>query len=282
MANLRPSVLYTLLTMAGILVGVGLVFGLFYDSEKFEGNRYENSYAEFNGKVLNKKQQQAVSLLKSKNIEWAHFRFIEAIKNDEVTQVKAFIDAGMPLNSESILLEIALSSSNHKREMLSLLNEHYQLNLNELYKLPSFVDEFDSQLAGISAPYFRQQKIEFRNAMNAYKKNHLIWEQALVAKKETMLDACDNEACRNGRINDARGLFARSEPKEPKADYIAKDRVFVSLLTVFAWQGDQSLIQFIRQHSAELMPNKLFLTDGKLLYFTVDVKGKSSLVEKSQ
>jgi len=282
MANLRPSVLYTLLIIAGILAGVGLISGVFYDSEKFEGNRYENSYAEFNGKALSKKQQQAISLLKSKNIEWAHFRFIEAIKNDEMPQVKAFIDAGMPLNSETIFLEIALSPSNHKREMLTLLNEHYQLNLNALYKLPNFVSEFDSQLVGISSPYIQQQKAEFRHAMNAYKKSFLKWEQALETKKEAMLVVCDNDACRNGRINDVRRLFARSEPKEPKEDYIAKERVLVSLLTVFAWQKDQPLIQFMQQQGVELIPNKLFLTDGKLIYFTVDVKGNSTLVEKSQ
>lgn len=64
MAQLRPSVLYTLLILGGILSGLMLIYGLFNDSEKFEGNRYENSYVEFDGRQLTQKEQRAVTVLK--------------------------------------------------------------------------------------------------------------------------------------------------------------------------------------------------------------------------
>jgi hypothetical protein len=49
--------------------------------------------------------------------------------------------------------------------------------------------------------------------------------------------------------------------------------------TVFAWKNDQPLIQFVHQKDMELIPNKLFLTDGKLLYFIVDTNGKVEVLE---
>ncbi|ORU92283.1 MAG: hypothetical protein A6F70_02480 [Cycloclasticus sp. symbiont of Bathymodiolus heckerae] len=278
MAQLRPSVLYTLLIVGGILTGVGMIYGLFYDSEKMKSNRYENSYAEFSGAVLTDKQETALGLLKSQDVEWAHFRFIEAIKSDNMEQVGAFIDAGMPLNSNSILLEIALGKSAHKKRMLSLLNNHYHLDLYALYKLPNFVSKFDQQLAEISGPYIEQRKEDYRVALIVYKKEFVAWEQKLEAKKREMLSVCENDACRSGRINDVRRLFADSEPQEPRKDYIVKERVNVSLLTVFAWQKDQALLQFLQQQGAELIPNKLFLTDAKLIYFTVDAMGKSTVL----
>lgn len=282
MAQLRPSVLYVLLTIAGVLTGVGLIYGLFYDTERLEGNRYENSYVEFNDAVLTQKQQRAIRLLKSDNIEWAHFRFIEAIKSDDVPQVQAFIDLGMALNSDSILLEIALSESTHKQSMLGLLNQHYQLNLNGLFTLPNTVSEFDLQIADISGPYIQQKKEAFGQATNEYEIKRLNWEQALAAKKQTMLKACENDACREGRLNDARQLLARSKPSKPQEDYIVKERVKVSLFSVFAWQKDQTLMRFMWEQGAEIIPNKLFLTDGTLVYFTVDAQGNNVIVERGQ
>ncbi|OUR84972.1 hypothetical protein A9Q85_09085 [Cycloclasticus sp. 44_32_T64] len=282
MAQLRPSVLYVLLTIAGILTGVGLIYGLFYDTERFEGNRYENSYVEFNDSLLTATQQQAIAFLKSENVEWAHFRFIEAIKNDDVRQVQAFIDLGMPLNSDSILLEIALSESTHKKSMLGLLDERYQLNLNGLFTLPNIVSEFDPQLADISRPYIQQKKEAFRQATNEYDIKLVSWEQALANKKQAMLKGCDNDACRRGRLNDVRRLFASSKPSKPQEDYIVKERVKVSLFSVFAWQKDQALMRFMREQGAEVIPNKLFLTDGTLIYFKVDALGNNVIIERGQ
>jgi hypothetical protein len=282
MAELRPSVLYALLFLGGVLGGVGLIYGLFFDSEKFEGNRYENSYAQFDEAALTSKQKQAITSLQSQGIEWAHFRFIEAIKNDNKEQVQAFIDAGMPLNSNSILLEIALSPSTNKESMLTLLNKHYQLNLNALYRLPSYVTLFDKQFVSISGPYIREKEEEYRAAMMEYKRRFVKWEQQLETRKKQMLADCTNDACRSGRINDASLHYADSKPVEPILDYISNERVNVSLLTIFAWQKDQTLISFIQQQGEELIPNKLFLTDAKLIYFTVDANGDSSVVETSQ
>jgi hypothetical protein len=68
-------------------------------------------------------------------------------------------------------------------------------------------------------------------------------------------------------------MFADTEPQEPVLSYISKERVKLSLLTVFVWQKDKPLIEFIQQQGGELIPNKLFLTDAKLIYFTVDAHG---------
>ncbi|MBL4744212.1 MAG: hypothetical protein JKX87_06205 [Cycloclasticus sp.] len=278
MAELRPSVLYILLVIGGILAGAGLIKGVFYDSEKFEGNRYEDSYAQFRHATLTEKQKTAITLLKKEGIEWAHFRFIEAIKDNKPVKVQAFIDAGMPLNSDSILLEIALSSSINKVAMLALLVNHYDLDLGALYTLPKFVNQFDGQITEVSKPYTQHKKETYRQAMLAYKVAYEAWEQTLDAKKKEMLIACDNDACRGGRINDARLMLADSEPKEPKQDYITKDRVYISLLTVFAWQKDTELIEFMQQQVVTPIPNKLFLTDSKLIYFTVNARGESRVV----
>jgi len=282
MAQLRPSVLYTLLVLGGVLAGVGLIYGLFYDSEKFEGNRYENSYAEFTQSSLTEKQKSALTFLQSKGVEWAHFRFVEAIKNDDVASVTAFIDAGMPLNSNSILLEIALGPSANKKAMLSLLNKHYHIDLNALYRLPNYVSVFDQQLTAISAPYKQQKEEEYRTAMIKYKKNFFEWKRGLEKQENQLLSQCDNDACRGGRINDARLMFADSKPLEPTLDYISRERVNVSLLTIFAWQKDEPLITFMLEQGAELIPNKVFLTDAKLLYFMVDVQGSGSIISPKQ
>ncbi|PHS72791.1 MAG: hypothetical protein COB22_04220 [Cycloclasticus sp.] len=282
MAELRPSVLYALLVFGAILAGLGLIFGLFYDTEKLEGNRYLNSYAEFNGVTLTEKQKKAVSLLQNSDVEWAHFRFIEAIKNDDLSLVNAFIDADMPLNSNSILLEIALGKSLDKKTLLMLLRANYALNLDALYRLPNYVTEFDEQLSAVSKPYSEAKKEQYRLAMMEYKKKFIKWEEALEEKKQHLLRACSNDACRSGRINDARLLYEDSEPVEPKLDYIARERVYVSLFTIFVWQKDRLLIKFIQQQGAELMANKLFLTDAKLIYFMVDVEGNSTIINTKQ
>ncbi|HIL91692.1 MAG TPA: hypothetical protein EYG50_02925 [Cycloclasticus sp.] len=279
MAELRPSILFSLLGVGGILLGLGLIYAVFYDSEKIEGNRYKNSYVEFDNNSLNEKQQQAISFLKGQGIEWANYRFMEAIKNDDMPTVQAFIDAGMRLNSSSIFLEIALGASTNKKNMLVLLNQHYPFDLNALYTLPNYVTVFDKQLASVSKKYIDDKKEQYRLVMGVYKRSHTIWENELAIKKREMLQVCQNDACRSGRINDARRLFASTEPKAPKQDYMSKERVNLSLLTLFVWQNDQPLIQFIKQQGMELIPNKLFLTDGKLLYFTVDEVGQIGLVE---
>jgi len=282
MAQLRPSVLYTLLIIGGVLTGTGLIYGLFYDSEKMAGNRYENSYAEFKGVELTEKQGKAVQLLKAEDIEWAHFRFIEAIKDDNMVQVAAFIDAGMSLHSNSILLEIALGKSKEKIRMLTLLHDNYQLDFNALYKLPNFVSKFDEQLDSVSNPYIERRKEEYRAAVGAYKKKFRVWELELEARKREMLSVCDNDACRSGRINDVRRMFADSEPERPKEDYLVKERVNVSLLTVAAWQKDQGLLQFLQSNGAELIPNKLFLTDAKLIYFKVSSVGEVTILKNGK
>ncbi|PCI22511.1 MAG: hypothetical protein COB62_01320 [Piscirickettsiaceae bacterium] len=281
MAQLRPSILYALLVLGGVLASTGLIYGIFYDSEKFDGNRYQHSYQQFSQALLTDKQKQAITLLQSKGVEWAHFRFIEAIKNDDTALVMAFIDAGMPLNSNSILLEIALGSSKNKKAMLVLLNRHYQLDFNALYRLPGYVSVFDRQLANISTAYIQQQKIKFRELMITYKKSHGAWEEKLANKKQQMLSVCKNDACRGGRINDVRRMFEASKPIEPVANYITKERAYVSLFTIAAWQKDSSLIKFIQQQGGELIANKLFLTDAKLIYFTIDKEGHALIVEKS-
>lgn len=280
MAQLRPSILYILLAFGGILFGLGLIYGLFYDSEKFEGNRYKNSYEVFSNATLTEKQKTAITALQEKGIEWAHFRFIEAIKVNDLDLVTAFIDAGMPLNSNTILLEIALSTSAEadKKLMLALLQQHYQLDLNALYRLPNYVSAFDKQLAAIFAPYAQLKKEQYRLATMAYKKAFVEWEKKLEEKKQQVLKVCTNDACRSGRINDVRRMFADFQPQEPQLNYISIERVNVSLHTLFAWQKDLSLMSFIIAQERELIPNKLFLTDGKLIYFTVDVNGNSSII----
>ena len=279
MAQLRPSVVYGALIFAAALVGCGLVFGLFYNTVTFEGNRYENSYADIDKTTLTAEQKEALSALQKKNIEWAPFRFNEAIKNNEIELVQVFIAAGMPLNSDTILLDIALSASASKKSMLALLVKHYRLDLNALYRLPNYVTQFDAELATIYSPYIEERKEAFRLAMISYKKEFLIWEQALETKKQKMLSACTTDACRNGRINDVRRLYAESQPVKPKLDYISKSRVFVSLLTIFRWQGDMDLISFVEQQKGERIPNKMFLTDSKLIYFEVDVRGNSAIID---
>ncbi len=259
------------------MLGLALIYGVFYDSEKIAGNRYENSYAEFENVSLNETQQQAISYLKSQGIEWANFRFMAAIKNDDMPAVQAFITAGMPLNSTSIFLEIALGSSKNKKSMLVLLNQHYPSDLNALYKLPNYVSVFDEQLARVSKVYIDDKKEQSRLAMGVYKRRQVAWGKEQAIKKRERLVACQNDACRRGRINDVSRMFAATEPKEPKQDYISKERVNLSLLSVFAWQKDESLVQFIKQQGAELIPNKMFLTEGKRLYFTVDEMGAVQL-----
>jgi hypothetical protein len=138
---------------------------------------------------------------------------------------------------------------------------------------------FDKQLAGISEPYIKEKKEEHRMAMMAYKKSFAKWKEKLEAKKKEMHRDCTNDACRSGRINDAILQFADSKPVKPSLDYISKEQVNVSLLTILAWQKDQSLISFIQQQGAELIPNKLFLTDTKLIYFMVDANGVIAVVE---
>jgi len=279
LAQLRPSVLYGALILSGVLAASGLILGLFYNSEKFEGNRYENSYAEFANASLTVEQKKALSILQKKNIEWAPFRFIEAIKKGDVELAQVFIDAGMPLNSNTILLEIALSTATNKKKMLALLIKHYRLNLNALYRLPNYVTQFDEELTTIYSPYIDERKEAFRIAMMAYKKEFVTWERALEEKKQRMLGACTNAACRNGRINDARRLYAESQPIKPELGYISKSRVFVSLLTVFRWQGDTELISYVEQQSGERIPNKVFLTDSKLIYFVVEAGGNSAIID---
>ena len=279
MAQLRPSVLYGALILGSVLAGFGLVFGLFYNSEKFEGNRYENSYEDVAKTELTAEQKTALTALQKKGIEWAPFRFIEAIKNDDVELVQLFINAGMPLNSNTILLEIALSASSSKKTMLALLVKHYHVDLNALYRLPNYVTQFDAELATIYSPYINERKEAFRLAMMVYKKEFVIWEQALDVKKQKMLKACTNDACRNGRINDVRRLYAESQPKKPELGYISKSRVFVSLLTIFRWQGDMELISYVEQDNAERIPNKMFLTDSKLIYFVVDASGNGAIID---
>jgi len=278
-AELRPSVLYALLVLGGVLAGMGLINVAFYDSEKLEGNRFENSYAQFDGVALTSKQKLAITSLQSEGVEWAHFKLVEAIKNNNVERVRAFINAGMELNSNSILLEVALSPSANKKAMLALLIKHYKLDLSALYRLPNYVTTFDKQFGSISAVYIEEKKEEYRVAMMAYKRSFVKWEQQLEAQKKRMLSGCTNDACRSGRINDASLLFADSKPVEPKLDYISKERVHVSLFTIFAWQKDQPLILFMQQQGAELIPNKVFLTDAKLIYFTVDANGVISVDE---
>jgi RNase P protein component len=282
LAQLRTSVLFTLLILGSVLGGVGLIYGLFHDSEKLEGNRYENSYAGLESKTLTAKQLEAITLLKAKGIEWAHFRFIEALKNGDAIVAQAFAHAGMPLNSDTILLEIALSKVTDKKDMLALLREAYQVDFNALYKLPNYVSDFDDELASIAAPYIQQKEKAYRLAMAEYKKSFFRWEQELEAKKLQMLAVCTNDVCRNGQKKDVRHLFAESEPKEPTMDYIVKERVNVSLLTLFAWQKDHDLQHYISEKGAELIVNKLFLTDGKLLYFTVDKMGFNTLVGRDK
>ena len=278
MAQLRPSVLYSLLAIGGVLAGLVLIYGVFYDSEKFEGNRYKNSYAVFSDVTLTEKQKTAISTLQINGVEWAHFRFIEAIKANDLAVVRAFMDAGMPLNSNTVLLEIALGTSAEKKTMLALLRQRYELDLNALYRLPNYVSAFDEQLTAISEPYIQLKQEQHRLAMMEYKARFIEWEKALEEKKQKMLSACTNDACRSGRINDVRRLYANSQPQEPVLDYISRERVNVSLQTIFAWQKDQLLIAFIAEQSRELIPNKLFLTDAKLIYFTVDVNGNSSII----
>jgi len=268
--------------MGGLLTGTSLIYGLFYDSEKMAGNRYENSYAEFKDVELTEKQARAIKLLKAEDIEWAHFRFIEAIKDDNMEHMVAFIDAGMPLHSNSILLEIALGKSKEKIRMLTLLHDNYQLDLNALYKLPNFVSAFDEQLNDVSGPYIKSRKEDYRAALRTYKKKFSVWELELEARKREMLSLCSNDACRSGRINDVRRMFANSEPERPKEDYIVKERVNVSLLTVSAWQKDEALLQFLRDNGAELIPNKLFLTDAKLIYFKVSPEGVTTILKNGK
>lgn len=287
MAQLRAPVLYVLLTVGGLLTGVGVIYGLFHDSdkyttEKYKGNRYENSYAVFNDAALTGKQKQAIETLKSKGVEWAHFRFIEAIKSDDMVMVNAFIDAGMLLNSNRVLLEVALGSSANKKEMLSLLKESYQVSFNDLYHLPNYVSEFDEQLGAISAPYRHEKEEEHRLAMNAYKVAMLKWATSLEAQKKKMLSACTNDACRSGRINDVRRMYRETKPKEPTLNYLTNERVYLSLLTMFTWKKDLDLIAFMQQEGAELIPNKLFLTDAKLIYFTVNSFGESLIISTKQ
>ena len=276
---MRPSVVYGALIFAAALLGCGLVFGLFYNTVKFEGNRYENSYADIDKATLTVEQKKALSILQKKNIEWAPFRFNEAIKNNDIELVQVFMDAGMPLNSDTILLEIALSASVNKKNMLALLVKQYHLDLNVLYRLPNYITQFDVELATIYSPYIDERKEVFRLAMIVYKKEFVIWEQALETKKQKMLSACTNDACRNGRINDVRRLYAETQPVKPELDYISKSRVFVSLLTIFRWQGDLELISYVEQQKGERIPNKMFLTDNKLIYFAVDVRGNSAIID---
>jgi len=187
MAQLRPSVLYTLLTIGSITIGSLIIFGLFHDSQKLEGNRYENSYAEFNNVELTEKQHQALELLKNRNIEWAHFRFIEAIKNYDFPQVNAFIDAGMQLKSSSILLEVALSQSANKKDMLILLSQQYKLNFNALYHLPAYVSAFDEQLELVSKPYILKKQDEHEQAKRQFAIDFKSWEQQKKLKESDML-----------------------------------------------------------------------------------------------
>ena len=282
MAQVRPSILYATLIIAAISIGVLMIYGLFSDSQKIEGDRYQNSYAQFDQVVLTAKQQRAIDTLKASGIEWAHFRFIEAIKANDMVRVHAFIDAGMALRSTSILLEIALSDSNNKKDMLSLLNQHYQLDLNGLYELPKYVSDFDEQLTKVSAPYLLEKQQKHEQAMRVYGREFSTWQQQKEQKKRQWLHDCTHDACRNGRVNEVEQLFASSEPKRPILNYVTKERVYLSLLTLFVWQNDQPLVTFIRQYATELIANKLFLTDAKLIYFTVDSKGRQVVVHPSQ
>ncbi len=88
MAELRPSILFSLLGVGGILLGLGLIYAVFYDSEKIEGNRYKNSYVEFDNNSLNEKQQQAISFLKGQGIEWANYRLWRRLRTMICRQFK--------------------------------------------------------------------------------------------------------------------------------------------------------------------------------------------------
>lgn len=172
-----------------------------------------------------------------------------------------------------------MSKSTDKEGMLTLLNQYFQLDFNALYQLPSYVSEFDDELASVSSSYIQNKKEEHRLAMSRYKRSVVVWEKALEKKKTEMLSVCTNDACRSGGINDVRRLFSVSKPVEPQESYIAKERVYVSLQTLFAWQKDALLLQFVKKNGAELIPNKLFLTDAMLIYFIVDKSGKNTVVK---
>ncbi|PCI22510.1 MAG: hypothetical protein COB62_01315 [Piscirickettsiaceae bacterium] len=270
--------------LAGALLAVLSTYYFIYNPEVYDNSRFVES---FKLPIENAKndppKREALIALQKKGLEWAHYQFVDAIKEQNTELVELYIDAGMALRNKGLIIGQMTENPKAWIVLIERLGWGNREKLSGLFPVPRHLTKLDEVFKTIEKHYVVPHDVAFKNLYLEFKKIHDEWmhEKNLeLANVDVMCEG--NTRCKIKNVPGILTEYEKKRPVAPEKDLILWQHPHLSLMSAAILLGEKEIIDYLAKQNVTSRLNKMEMSDLTMVVFEVDKKGDISYPEGIQ
>jgi hypothetical protein len=255
----------------------GAVFALFttyyflYNSEVYVNERFVESFNQpIKAAKDNPKKLAALQALQARDLEWAHYQFVDAIQEQNADIVNLYVDAGMELKNKSTIIGQMIENPTNWIALIKRLGWDNQQRLSGLFEMPLYLDVLDPYFKKTEARYAIPHDIAFKDFYLEFKVIHDKWLNEKNLEIAGVHDMCERDTrCIAVNVPVIHTEYEKRRPVAPIKDLILWQGPKLSLMSTAILLDEQDIILFLSTKGITSRLNKMVMSDHMIVLFEV-------------
>ncbi|ORU90649.1 MAG: hypothetical protein A6F71_06730 [Cycloclasticus sp. symbiont of Poecilosclerida sp. M] len=275
-----------IMSIVGMGLGAALLaitsgYYFLFNEEVYDSYRYVGSYTlPMKDAAGDEKKLSALTTLKAKGVEWAHYRLVEAIVAHDYPVIKLFLDSGMVLRSKGLIAEELIINPENWVALIEQLGMANKKDLSALFPVPKHLTALDATFKAIEMEYAKPHAKLFAEKYQKFRPIHEKWFNEMQAEMERMRTMCDGGTrCLALNLPIVRIEAEKSRPVAPVKDFIEWLHPHMGLLSIVTLLNNEETKRYLLKTGVTERLNKLEMSDHGMVTFRINSKGSVSYPE---
>jgi hypothetical protein len=270
-----------LMSIVGMAVGAALLamtsgYYFLFNEEVYDSYRYEGSYTlPMQAAAGDATRLNALKALKAKDIEWAHYRLVEAVTAHDYELIKLFLDGGMTLKNKAVIAEELMLQPTKWRTLIEYLGLANKKDLSALFPVPKHLTDLDAAFKKVEVEYAKPHTKLFAAKYQRFKPSYEKWYSEMQTEMESMRGMCDAVTrCLAVNLPVIRLQFEKRRPVAPTKDFIEWLHPQMGLLSIATLMENEEAIRYLSDIGVTTRLNEMEMSDSGVVVFKVSADGE--------